>query len=341
MISTLRLFVLTGLILLATSTFALAQAETTVRRAAFDIGSAAIKCTVADVDLISGSIEKVVEEFSRKVDFAEDMARSYDGNFSKAILQKGTTALKELKTLAQKRGATDFSAVGGAAFRTARNGRAYFATLEQQLGIKTRITSKQQASLIAYHAVTQTKEAASSNVLVWDIGGGSMEMTTRNKDRSLTFYIEPMASVPFKNTIIQVIQKKDINTTNTPNPISLAEANHAVSYAQTYAETHVSQQLVARFASGNMKIIGIGGVHFYSIPALTGTEQKPYTREDLQAAVEKWADLPDEAFDSEYANTRFSNLLLVLGYMQALDIETVTPLKINQADGLLVAPEFW
>ena len=43
------------------------------------------------------------------------------------------------------------------------------------------------------------------------------------------------------------------------------------------------------------------------------------------------------------ANTRppaLTNLILVLGYMDALGITEVHPLKVNQADGLLTAREF-
>lgn len=320
---------------------AVAENGNIVRRAAMDIGSAVIKCTVADVNTTTDMIVKVVDEYSEKVDFAEDIARSYDDNFSKEILAAGKAAIVEIKQKAAKRGATVFSAVGGETFAKARNGLAFLKTLAKETGIKTRIVSKQQAALLTYHAVSLHKAVKDTSFLVWDIGGDSMEMTLRNKDRSLRFHVDYMASVSFKNIIIKAIQHKDIDTTHSPNPISQAETENALLYAQNYAEAHVAHDITNRIHEGDLTIVGIGGVHYYAIPALTGTEGEPYTRTDVQNAVKRWTGLPDEAFDSEYADTRFSNLILVLGYMNALGIDQVTPLKVNRADGLLLAPEFW
>lgn len=337
----LRTLLLSALFVLCAADLTVASNGNTVRRAALDIGSAVIKCTVADVDIMSNMIVKVVDEFSTKVDFAEDMARSYDGNFSKEILEQGMTAIKAIRRKAVERGATDFSAVGGATFRKARNGKAFLKTVAQHTGIKTRMVSRQQAALLTYHAVSQSEAVRDTSFLVWDIGGDSMEMTVRNRDRSLTFHVDRMASISFKNTIIKVIQKKDIDAVQTPNPMSQAVVEHALAYAESYAEAHMPHALMDLIRSGPLTIVGIGGVHYYSIPALTGTEADPYTRADLKEALEKWTNQPDEAFHSEYANTRLSNLILVLGYMKALEMDTVIPLKFNQADGLLIAPEFW
>lgn len=338
----LRLGILAGLFSIFALTSALAaQNETTVRRAAFDVGSAAIKCTVADVDTADGTIAKVIETLSIKVDFAEDMARSYDGNFSREVLAKGMDALRELKTKALDLGAKEFSAVGGSAFREARNGRAFFATVKDELGIRARVISKQQTSLLSYHSVRLNKDISAMNLLVWDVGGGSQQMTTRNLDGGLTFYIDNMAAVPFKNVVINIIQEKDLNTVKSPNPISLEQAARALEYAATYASMNVPPPLAKRIKGGAMQVIGIGGVHYYAIPELIGKAQPTYTRAQVEDALNRWVGKTDEEFKSEYADSRLTNLILVLGYMKALDIDEVSPLKANQTEGLLVAPEFW
>ena len=99
---------------------------TVVRRAAFDIGSASIKCTVADVDPATDNVVRIVEEFSRKVDFAEDLARSYDGNLGKEIMAEGLAALEEMKQKGLELKARQFSAVGGMTFRTAPQRQGIF-----------------------------------------------------------------------------------------------------------------------------------------------------------------------------------------------------------------------
>jgi exopolyphosphatase/guanosine-5'-triphosphate,3'-diphosphate pyrophosphatase len=315
--------------------------RTTVRRAAFDIGSAAVKCTVADVDPATGDMVEIVGEFSRKVDFAEDLARSYDGNLSKEIMAKGLSALEEMKQQGLDLKARQFSAVGGKTFRTARNGRAYFVTLKEKLAFPCRITSKQQASLLCYHAVRMSHKASEDGLLVWDIGGDVQRMTSRNEDGSMTFYVDDLASVSFKNTVIQLIQGRDINVVSSPNPVSADQVQAGLRYVRAHAEMNVPRPLADRLRRQAMTVIGIGGVHYYSIPETIGGKPAPFTRAQVAETLKKWTSKPDEAFASEYAGTRLTNLILVLGYMDALDITTVTPLKVNEAHGLLVSPEYW
>jgi len=336
-----RLSVLSGLFFcLLFSGNVLAQDDAIVRRAAFDIGSAAIKCSIADVDITTGNIIKTVERLSQKVDFAEDLSRSYDGNFSIEIMNKGIEVIEEMKRVAVDLKAVEFSGAGGNAFRTARNGRAYFVRIKEETGIPCRIISEQQAALLSYHAVRQGIDA-STDLLVWDIGGSTMQMTARNLEGGLTFYIDSMASIPFKSVVIGVIQKKDINTVTSPNPISEDEVRHALDYVQAYAEMNIPRPLVARIRGSKMRVAGIGGVHYYAIPEMLGGRNKSYTYDELEKALLNWTGKPDEAFNSEYAHSRLTNLILTLGYMKTLGLKEIFPFKINEADGLLAAPEFW
>ncbi|BCS87915.1 Ppx/GppA phosphatase family protein [Pseudodesulfovibrio sediminis] len=319
----------------------LAQSTVTVRRAAFDIGSASIKCTIADVDKQSGRIVTVLETLSEKVDFAEDMDRSYDSNLSSEVMEQGIMALERMKAIAIKLNALEYSAAGGAVFRSARNGRAYCVQIAESVGIPCRILSKQQAAMLSYHAVQQTMQQPDNNLVVWDIGAESMQMTTREQTGDLIFYIDPMASISFKNVIIKLIQKKNPTTVSTPNPMLPDEVEKARTYIQSHAVLSVPQQISSCLGQPEQYVVGIGGVHFYSVPEVLGINNSMYTRDQVAEALQEWTGKSDEEFESEYANTRLTNLILVLGYMDALGIDAVHPLKINQADGLLTAPEFW
>ena len=338
----IRLALLTGLIICLTcATNGFAQSESVVRRAAFDIGSAVIKCTIADVDVATGKIVEPIEILAEKVDFAEDLARSYDSNLSRDIMNAGIEALEKIKRIAVKHNAEEYSAAGGAVFRSARNGRAYFVRIEEETGIPSRIVSEQQAAMLSYHAVRQVLDSSARDLLVWDIGGGSMQMTSRHMDGGLLFYIDPMASVSFKNVVIGTIQEKNIATVSSPNPINAQEVASALTNIKTHAATSVPPLITSRLRHSNMIVAGIGGVHYYGIPEQIGRRDTVFTRDDVAKAMEEWTGKNDEDFESEFAATRLTNLILVLGYMDALGIKEVHPLVINQSDGLLAAPEFW
>lgn len=320
---------------------ALAQDATVVRRAAFDIGSAVIKSTVADVDVATGRVIKIIDTLSEKVDFSEDLDRSYDSNLSSKIMNKGIEALLKMKRAANALKAVEYSAAGGSVFRQARNGRAYFVRIGERTGIKSRVISEQQAAMLSYHAVQQHIAATPRELLVWDIGGGSMNMTARRTDGGLLFYLDSMASVSFKNAVVELIQNKNPETTNTPNPVSAAEVKAARLYIKAHAKVAVPTVFKSKIHNSNVIVAGIGGVHYYSIPEVIGERKPVFTRDEVAKTLKEWTGKPDKNFESEYAATRLTNLILVLGYMDALGITEVHPLKVNQADGLLTAREFW
>ena len=61
-----------------------------VRRAAFDVGSGAVKMTVADVDMHAGTLPSVAKYLHTARDnllLAEDLESSGTGAFSEAVLQ--------------------------------------------------------------------------------------------------------------------------------------------------------------------------------------------------------------------------------------------------------------
>ncbi|MBG0790806.1 MAG: hypothetical protein H0S80_09940 [Desulfovibrionaceae bacterium] len=318
-----------------------AQDATVVRRAAFDVGSAVIKCTIADVDIATGRIANTIETLSEKVDFSEDLDRSYDSNLSTEVMDQGIQAMLRMKRRAELLKVMEYSAAGDSIFRNAHNGRAYFVRMENETGVKCRVISQQQAATLSFHAVRQGMATSSRELLVWDIGGGGMHMTARRTDGGLHFYLDSMASVTFKNTVIEVIQKKDPLTTPSPNPMCAEEVRQALSYIKAHAQVSVPMTIKSKIRNGNVIVAGIGGVHYYSIPEVMGGRKPFYTRDDVANCLKEWTGRKDSDFDSEFASTRFTNLILVLGYMDALGITEVHPLKINEADGLLAAREFW
>lgn len=312
-----------------------------VRRAAFEIGAAAIKCTVADVDIESGDIVNVVETYTRKMDFAEDLALSYDENLSREIMDNGIEVLRQLKIDALQLRATQFAAVGGIVFRQARNGRAYFVEIREKIGIATRVVSKQQAAMLSFYSVQQSKNVPRRDLLVWDIGGASQEMCVRVESGALAFNVDALASIPFKHVVISKILGMDPNVTSSPNPLDAEQVRRAVEYVEDYAVMNTNPKIIRRIKDGLVNVYGVGGVLYYAVPELIGDRAPSFSREEVEAAVEKWTGKPDEAFGSEYAPSRLTNLILVCGYMNALGIEKVSPLKVNQTHGLLVSPEFW
>jgi len=307
-----------------------------INRAALDIGSGTSKLVVASVNRCNKSIDHIIFEAHRVIPFKEALQRSKNNKFNKAIKEKAFRSLLELAVMAKNQGADQIRAVATSAFRTAANAIETKDYLEKRLRIKIKIITQQDEALFAYNsaisAAKKSKVISKKPVIVWDIGGGSMQIVKPKKDGK-TIYLGKLASVSFKNKIISKYYRKKKKS---PNPLGKKTAVNSMNMAREHANTTAKPMLGSL---QDYQILGVGGVHYYSIRGqLKGSE---YTQNSVLKTLLKRSRLNDKQIDSKYAATDITNLALVLGFMQSLSIQKVTPLKINMAHGVLTTEALW
>ena len=307
--------------------------------AAFDVGSASTKLKVARVDTCQQLILKHLYDASKKVNYKVDLEISENSTFSKEIMAKGVAALRTLKSAAEKYNPDSYTGVATSAFRKASNRETIISEIERVTNIALTVLDAREEGIMGFKADAAMTGAPVNKVLVWDIGGGSMQLTMQTDNGSLYVYSSDVASVGFKNIIIKNIQEKELATSSTPNPISIQDGARAVEFARHLAWI-VPTPISSKIGRGDTLVVGIGEVHYYSIRAQLGAE-KSYTRKAVHETLKNRLGLTDEQIDSKYASTEISNLALVSGYMEALDIDAVIPAKLNLADGLLLHAKYW
>jgi exopolyphosphatase/guanosine-5'-triphosphate,3'-diphosphate pyrophosphatase len=307
-----------------------------VRRACFDIGSGSTKMVVADVDTVKHTIEIVYEE-NAKVDYKGDLEKSADNRFSDKILEQGLKVLNELAQKAHQKGAKQFAGVATAAFRTSDNGKEYLNQIEDKLGICVSLISQKEEAEMGFMAACQGED--NKDIAVWDIGGGSMQISCYNKDHEFKVYEGQFASNNMKSFLINLKQTANLNT---PNPVGGKNAKAGLKYVKELAR-QIEPEI--KEALKNAHIIGIGGVHYYSVCPQINKElnkhEKSYTVDDLKETLKKRYNKTDEELGGDYADTEVGNLILVLGYMKTLGIKQVQTKKINMAHGLLCYEKLW
>jgi len=309
-------------------------------RGAIDIGSGSTKLLVARVDICKQVITNLIYEAQRSIDFKEDLQRSKDNTFSPEITKKAISILNELNYLATKQGATKLSAVATSAFRTAKNAKQTLDEILKSIDFKVLVISQKQEALFAYHSalnIAKTKKLIGSDpVAVWDIGGGSMQIIKSYNDKSKqpTIYLGKMASVSFKNSYLELHQD---DKKTSPNPLKKDGAIEAMNLSRNYANKE-AKELLGDLA--HYTVLGVGGVHYYSVKKQTQVEQH-YDQQELLQTLLKRANLNDKEVGGDFAKTDVTNLALVLGFMQSLKIEKVYPIKVNMTHGLLLANSLW
>ncbi len=327
------------ILLFFTSSFAFASKSCLEVRAAFDIGSGATKMKVAQVDVCQKKIIKELLVTDKPVEYKECFKECTpdDLKLNNAVKEKGLLALAALKKEAQAFHPVSYIAVATSAFRSARNAEEFTHEIYEKLEIPVYIISQEQEAILGFTAAQSKLGLSREEVVVWDIGGGSMQITSYSTQKDYSIYEGFVAAVSFKDMIISDIQKKDYKKITSPNPLQKNGAREAVQLAQREA-SHVLQDIKNKIEDG-ATVIGIGGVHYTSIREQINNKTNVFTAKELERKLKKNSVLTDAQIGGNYTATQVSNLALVLGFMKELKIPKVVSAQINMADGVLIAPE--
>lgn len=310
-------------------------------RAAFDVGSGSTKMKVAQLDLCTNTVVKIVLDDQVKIDYRESLEKSKDEQIPSGTVEAGITALNTLKDKATKLGAQNFTGVATAAFRQAKNGEQVIQDIRKATGIPLRIISQNVEALIGFQAASLKIKKDPAHIISWDIGGGSQQIVVINEAKQPSVYLGELASVSFKNRVLTEVKKKNLKKINSPNPLDQSQIEKAIRIAEKEAIKSVPADIKARLEqTQNTTVVGIGGVLSKSVLKQFKNETQ-VTPALLRTALDQRAGYTDKKIGDAFAATEVTNLALVYGYMKALKIKSYRPMDVNLIDGLWFQAELW
>lgn len=287
-------------------------------RGALDLGSGSTTYYVARFDKCTNTILQREFKDSQKIAFKEALTNSGKNIWTPEFQNE---ALGELKKLLNKypRKISLINAYATAAFRQSSNAEDFVKKVEASTGIHIRVIPQNEEAFLGLRSAEAQVGYTLTDTVVWDIGGASMQMVIRPD-----FVFEGgLASYSFKEMVLEQILKKP-KTSGTPNPLNEKQIQLAVELARSHALKNITPQFRKQLLRSQGRVMGIGGVHNYSIgDYIKKIGKKSYTQNDLTALLKSHAGKTDEQLRSVYASTDVTNVALILGYMQALDIEEV------------------
>lgn len=308
-------------------------------RAAIDIGSGATNLKVAKVDPDTQKILIQLYEKSIPVPYQKHLEQSTDETFDREVMDHGIRAIKALKELADSYHVKKVIAVATAAFRKAKNAEQFAKEIEQQTGVQVRIINQDEEGILAFRGALAITPVKAEKAITWDVGGGSMQLTTLSPEGTYLVEKGKTASIPFKNAVIEKIEQKDAKAISTPNPMTIEEMEAASQYAaQLAGET--DPFIKTKIQDPNTEILAVGSLFNYGIRPLVN--QSVVKQEELEKAVMKFAGKTDKELPGgSLAEVAVTNPLLILGYMKGLQMHKVEVLNVNNADGALTYPPYW
>lgn len=122
-----------------------------------------------------------------------------------AAFERGMEALKVFREWLDVFGISDVKAFGTSAIRDAENGGEFIATAKILYNIDIETISGDTEAELIYNGVKQALDLPDSNVLIMDIGGGSVEFIICRKDHILWKYSFQLGAA----RLIEVFHKND------------------------------------------------------------------------------------------------------------------------------------
>jgi len=325
--------------------------------AAYDIGSGATKFMGALVNVQSLTIEQIFSQGAYTVPYRENLYQSNNNTFSDLIQEMGLNALYDAhhqieqdyaNAQLQAYGDIQHFAVATAAFRAADNGELVAEYFSDKLDMPVRIISQEEEGKLAYYSALSQPHPESSLPIVWDIGGGSMQLTY--KDPSDHFHVMQgeVASQTFQALVSeQVLGFEDGSLS--PNPMKESDVAAAIALAkQAFQFDPATVDIIKNQIAQQTPVLAVGTVHNFSIQplcTLAGIDagKDHYSKNDLLLAINLLTDKTDQQIMQlnhlpkiDLAKNQLTNLILVYAMMDLMGIEQVQTIKSSNVEGLLL-----
>lgn len=143
-----------------------------MRLAVLDIGSRAVHLKIAD--LVPGGPPEPVTTLKQSVHLAE--ATDHQGVISQDAIRRLVSAVAESEAVATAHQVDDFVPLATSAVRDAANRTTVLAAIEDATGIRVRFFSGEEEARLTFLAARGWHGWSAGQMLLLDIGGGSMEL---------------------------------------------------------------------------------------------------------------------------------------------------------------------
>lgn len=168
---------------------AAAEISIRMRIAAFDFGSNAIKCLIAEVD---GTQITELENLRAQNRLAAWLQNDL---LPDTAIQNTIEMLQPLLDSCHKRGVQKILAVGTESLRKAQNRDFFVRRIKAACGLEIKIISPQQEAELSWKGVTSGLEPFSGDLCLFDSGGASTEFILGNADNIKEIHSLPLGAV--------------------------------------------------------------------------------------------------------------------------------------------------
>jgi len=144
--------------------------------AAIDLGTNTFNLTFAEIK--SKDDVQIKEKYKEMVRLGEGGISK--GEIGKEAFERGLNAMRKFKKIIDSRGTNKIIALATSAIRSAKNGKEFVQTVKEQTNIQIRVINGNEEAALIYEGIKHAVHLDKEEVLMIDIGGGSVEFIVGN-----------------------------------------------------------------------------------------------------------------------------------------------------------------
>jgi uncharacterized protein (DUF952 family) len=240
----------------------------------------------------------------------------------------------------------EFAGIATAVFRKAENGKDLLQKIEKDLGIHFQILSQDEEGKIGFlSAKILYPEIGEENLLAWDSGNGSFQITAKIGD-TYKIYQGPLG-----HGTVRVLLSKEIRGGKvfeghvSGNPVQMNEAPQIVQGIENLLP-EIPSWLQDKLNSKKTVVVTFGdGESIFALVsrALGKSSGDTIARLEVQKVLEMSLDRDDDFFDSNSLHRKTgTSALLVSSIMDHFDMQTIHyKTAVGNTSGILNLPGLW
>jgi exopolyphosphatase/guanosine-5'-triphosphate,3'-diphosphate pyrophosphatase len=322
-------------------------------RYVFDIGSGGTKSKLVLVEPKSGKIIKTLKEISVPMPYQECISRSDDGRtLTKECMQKGLQSIMDIIAYYGIEDINDFKNAGIATAwaRNAKNSDEYLQLLSDH-GLNVRVISQQEEGEIGYKVAQDhgaSCEMDERMAIIWDIGGGSYQLSAQKKDGSIHVHQGPYGSSNFNKDVRDYIKEK-YNDDNNQTLFDKLEIEAAREFAKLkVSDSIASDEVLASLMKDKcVDLVAMG--QFMNLGIKPSVRSSGYiSKEKINHAIlsgeDKHFTQAQELFpmrDERFINVVQTDLILTEAIMQGLSRDSFIIVNAKSVDFVATDSSFW
>lgn len=273
---------------------------------------------------------------------------SNSSHFSQNFIEERSQALSQEISDCDKT-----CALATAAFREATNGEEAARNITRDTGIEVNIISQEEEGIFAFlgayfdclkisNSPTQSDDCLPGNLVTWDLGGGSCQLTGLNSAEFIV-YGNSLASQKAYDLINDNIKS---HSTVLGADFSQEQIQQAITLLKNAVPINDNFEFIKHKLENSARLVAAGAFQKYSVlnvvNAILQTNNPGYSKKNIIDTIFALQNITPEqliqripGYNVQFASKAISNLLLIYVMMDLLHIEKVSQVvDVNNADTL-------